>query len=1095
MLISRKDLSMKSLLTLLCLCFCNLFISQINSFDLSNDNGAATLVELPSGDLVFGGYSENSAMLTRVSTSGVIIWSKAIDFGIAKDYVLEVVLTSDNFIIGSGYSRNGSGLSEYFFAFKYDLVGNLIWDKKYQISATHNICQSISEMPNGNYCLAGSASHGGITSPMLIEISNVDGVIVWDKTYHENGLGNPIDENFFSLKTSSNAIYTAGRYETATGLGSYRPSLTRLDLNGNIIWNKTYLFNSITSHRLYCFDFLVDNDSLVSHFYGSLNGTSPPFQFGVFKTNLNGNISWAKRFSNPAISLVGINMKKCPGGYLFSGLKTTGNKDIFLAKTDEQGNLVWSKTYGSISTEDIDIASSKSSLIISGNDIYLTGRKSNSGVYSSILIKADITTGIPYGGLCYTDLTLQTNTLTPFEDDYLMNVTPNLCSEINSTLSVTPLNTSPFGGLKEVSSDSICSSDTYELCQVNQVNVYANYPSNFSFLWSDGTTNSNIVLNAIGTYSLIVSGDCNVYFDTVYVTGSTPQFSLGNDTTLCDLSSFLIAPNTNLPNSSWSDGSTGTSLDVTSSGIYWLESENNGCIERDSIEVNFSMTPNVDLGNDTSLCFSNNFLIDATTSGAQYLWNDNSTNSTLIASTTGAYFVEVNSGGCVGYDTINLVFQNIPVLNLGPDITLCDSLSFEIIPNVTFDNYLWNTTSTAPTLTINSSGDYYLTASTNNCFTSDTIEISLNQSPIIDLGPDTVLCSQISLQLDPNFVNGQYVWSDNSSNSTLTVFNSGLYFVEVTNQTCTSYDTIEVTFIDNTSLNLGPDQELCDETSYLIQAASSHDSYLWNTSETSSFISVNTSGQYNLTAYNSGCEMNDTIEIVFLQSPIVDLGNDTILCNTNLLTLTVPSIYSQILWSNGSTENSIIPITTGNYSVQVGPDNCYSTDDINIEYINEPYVYVNDTTVCEEDGLNLNFTDNPYSISLNGNSNIQYYSISDAGEYTIDASNICGQFTASFKVDMETCSCLFYLPNTFSPDGDEFNNTLELSSICPFAVFRFEIYNRWGELIYETDNHLVNWDGNYKGKIVPDGTYVWKAYYSFKDSVEELKIGHVNVIR
>ena len=93
---------------------------------------------------------------------------------------------------------------------------------------------------------------------------------------------------------------------------------------------------------------------------------------------------------------------------------------------------------------------------------------------------------------------------------------------------------------------------------------------------------------------------------------------------------------------------------------------------------------------------------------------------------------------------------------------------------------------------------------------------------------------------------------------------------------------------------------------------------------------------------------------------------------------------------------------------------------------------------------------------------------------------------------------IFFVPNTFTPDGDEFNNTFKPTFADGFDAFSYEmlVFNRWGEIIFETHNTEIGWDGTYKGKICQDGTYVWKIYVKKRDTVEEIeKHGHVTLLK
>jgi len=92
---------------------------------------------------------------------------------------------------------------------------------------------------------------------------------------------------------------------------------------------------------------------------------------------------------------------------------------------------------------------------------------------------------------------------------------------------------------------------------------------------------------------------------------------------------------------------------------------------------------------------------------------------------------------------------------------------------------------------------------------------------------------------------------------------------------------------------------------------------------------------------------------------------------------------------------------------------------------------------------------------------------------------------------------IIYAPNTFTPDDDEHNQSwlLYINGI-DFENFQLQIYNRWGEKIWESFDASVAWDGTYNGQSVQSGTYTWKVSYKVKDNDgKDFKTGFVNVLR
>jgi gliding motility-associated-like protein len=88
----------------------------------------------------------------------------------------------------------------------------------------------------------------------------------------------------------------------------------------------------------------------------------------------------------------------------------------------------------------------------------------------------------------------------------------------------------------------------------------------------------------------------------------------------------------------------------------------------------------------------------------------------------------------------------------------------------------------------------------------------------------------------------------------------------------------------------------------------------------------------------------------------------------------------------------------------------------------------------------------------------------------------------------------FYAPNSFTPDGDRFNNVYEVSVIGA-TDFLFQIFDRWGQLVYETTDMYFQWDGTYKGEILADAVFVYKARVVDREKFPHTYEGHIVVLR
>jgi len=92
---------------------------------------------------------------------------------------------------------------------------------------------------------------------------------------------------------------------------------------------------------------------------------------------------------------------------------------------------------------------------------------------------------------------------------------------------------------------------------------------------------------------------------------------------------------------------------------------------------------------------------------------------------------------------------------------------------------------------------------------------------------------------------------------------------------------------------------------------------------------------------------------------------------------------------------------------------------------------------------------------------------------------------------------VIYIPNTFTPDGNEFNNDFNPAFALEVYEWELRIYNRWGQLLYETNDPEFGWDGSYNGKLVQEGVYAYVLRYVSCEQPDgwQMITGHVNLLK
>jgi hypothetical protein len=289
------------------------------------------------------------------------------------------------------------------------------------------------------------------------------------------------------------------------------------------------------------------------------------------------------------------------------------------------------------------------------------------------------------------------------------------------------------------------------------------------------------------------------------------------------------------------------------------------------------------LGPDNVVC--GGFLLDAGAGYANYSWNNGPTTQQNFVTASGTYDVLVSDiNGCTGADTINLIVNANPIVNLGPDVTVCGSVLLDAgNPGAT---WTWQNGTVSQTFLAAATNQYTVNVTDNNgCETRDTINVRVNPLPALDLGVDRVECDSVVLDaMNPGL---PVVWSDMSTNQTLSVKTSGSYSVTVTDPatSCAALDTVNLTINISPAVDLGPDGDYCDIL--ILDAQNPGSLYNWSTGDLSQTVIVTNGneGTINVEVTDiNGCAGKDTITVNIVDQPVI--GFNTAANTPNMLDAT-----------------------------------------------------------------------------------------------------------------------------------------------------------------------------------------------------------------
>ncbi len=224
----------------------------------------------------------------------------------------------------------------------------------------------------------------------------------------------------------------------------------------------------------------------------------------------------------------------------------------------------------------------------------------------------------------------------------------------------------------------------------------------------------------------------------------------------------------------------------------------------------------------------------------------------------------------------------------------------------------------------------------------------------------------------------------------------------------------------------------------------------------------------------------DSLHVVLSSDNFLNLGNDTLLCNTPEFTLSQPGL-SNYLWQDGSEDAVFSADSTGLYTLQASnAAGCVDRDSISIQFVNVSTTVTatsNGSLLCDTVQLKA-FGGNTYSWSpSNGLSCDTCFNPlafpSETTTYIVTGLDTNGCFDAAEVIVNASGPCGdIVIPNTFSPNGDNINDLFVIENLEGFKNVSLKIFNRWGRLLYQSDDYQNTWDGG----NATDGTYFYVLF-------------------
>lgn len=453
-----------------------------------------------------------------------------------------------------------------------------------------------------------------------------------------------------------------------------------------------------------------------------------------------------------------------------------------------------------------------------------------------------------------------------------------------------------------------------------------------------------------------------------------------------------------------------------------------GCLSEfsDTSVVQILSSPQPNLGADTLLCTGNALTLSPGPGFNTYAWQNGNTSSVDTARISGMYSVRVtNAFGCEGSDSVYVDLQAPQIPLLGADTLLCDqaslNLSVNAFPGAT---YLWSTADTVPAITATNSGLYWIALDTAGCLQSDSINLGFESTPLVNLGADTTICDNDSLQLNAGTGGANYLWSNGDTTATIWVSLSGQYTVIASSPGgCSVRDSLKVTAVSAPVVSLtGLAPLYCENDSPAVLTLTPANGILSGPGISGSSFDPALTGpggpytlSYTFVDTLSGCVDSTTaVTEVGATPPAAMAGSDELVYGSSIPALGANNASGfalswQVLEGNG---------TFGNAN---DPNSSFSDPD-----------FGSNTLIWEIDGGSCGITRDTVLIEFVG----------------------------------------LIIPTGFSPNGDGKNDFFVVQGIEQYPGAKLFVFNRWGTEVFRAERYQNDWDGsNFSKEPLTDDTY------------------------
>jgi len=648
------------------------------------------------------------------------------------------------------------------------------------------------------------------------------------------------------------------------------------------------------------------------------------------------------------------------------------------------------------------------------------------------------------------------------------------------------------------SQDTLCKEGTQTIMTSVDYDIYS---------WNTGATTKEIIADSAGSYTVTVTSvnGCQQTssLEIAEVVVDTPQII--GDSTFCEGISTILEVISSASAIEWNTGSNNNTITITEPDEYSVTvTDNTGCTSSSTILVSSISEPTIEFDNPLSFCEGDILVLSTNNSYSQYFWSSGNTTPSEMISEGGDYSLTVtDTNGCTGTKSFAVEEFSLPVPTFESRPILCEGEATTLMLTESFESYQWSDNSTLSTLLIASGGEYAVTVTDRNgCTGIQAITIDNPNSLMAMITGPTEICEGDIAILSEGLTNVTHLWSNGMTTNSIDVDIPGIYTVTITDlDGCTASSSAELNILVNIITEI--ERISCDPTLIGVVEMEIPNGTICPDIERVTTIlgeDADCMVSINIQTQNTSCPAaTDGTVLITVAGPSELLPlSAQVQANNVVLDTTLNSLPIELVLRDLEVENYEITISNQNGTITresftIGSEIVIPSqfDDIIINAGEEVLLSTSVdtilyTSVFWSSSNELLCVDNCTEVLVSPDSTT-IYTFSQVNESTN-----C-QVISNQRVIVQQDNDL-YIPNIFNVNlsGDDGLFRIEGPGIQSFVSM--EIYDRWGSIVFITDDATIGWDGRVNNTVVNSGIYVYRMHLNL-DGEETLRTGTVMVMR